>query len=70
MSNQDPLVDLAVLFAVMSAVAIGGINTVIPEIHYQVVEVRGWMTSAELADLVAVAQASPGPNGLVVSLIG
>ncbi len=68
--NDDPLIDLAVTFALLSIIAIGGLNAVFPEIHHQVVVVHGWMTGDELAKLVAVAQASPGPNGLVVSLVG
>src|SRR5258708_35171877 len=38
--------------------------------HRNVVEVHGWMSGAQFADLFALAQASPGPNILVVSLIG
>jgi chromate transporter len=68
--SESPLVHLAVTFALLSIVAIGGLNAVLPEIHQQVVEVRGWMTDDELAKLVAIAQAAPGPNGLVVSLVG
>jgi len=43
---------------------------VLPEMHRSVVEVHGWMSGAQFADLFALAQASPGPNILVVSLIG
>jgi chromate transporter len=41
-----------------------------PEIHRQVVEVHGWLSSAEFAELFTVAQSAPGPNLLVVCLIG
>ncbi|HUN50807.1 MAG TPA: chromate transporter [Candidatus Sulfotelmatobacter sp.] len=61
---------IAETFASLSLVAIGGANAVIPEIHRQVVEVQGWMNDAAFANLFAIAQAAPGPNVLVVSLIG
>lgn len=66
----DLLAQLVAILAPLSLVAVGGAFTVVPEIHRQVVEVRGWMTAAEFAELFALAQAAPGPNILVVSLIG
>jgi chromate transporter len=57
-------------FAPLSLMMFGGANSIIPEIHRQAVEVHGWMNDSEFATLFAVAQAAPGPNILVVSLIG
>ena len=70
MTSSDDLLDLAGVFSVLSLIAIGGANAVLPDMHRQVVEVHAWMTGQELARLFAVAQASPGPNMLVVALIG
>jgi chromate transporter len=64
------LLDLFVTFARLALVAIGGMQSVLSEVYREVVEVRGWMTAAELADLIALAQASPGPNGLFGGLVG
>jgi chromate transporter len=64
------LIDLFVTFARMSLIAVGGMQSVLSEVYREVVDVRGWMTAAELADLIALAQASPGPNGLFSGLIG
>jgi chromate transporter len=64
------LAELAWRCAALSLVAIGGINAILPEIHRVVVEVEGWMTSAEFAELFALAQLAPGPNAMVVALIG
>ncbi|MGE3909017.1 MAG: chromate transporter [Chloroflexota bacterium] len=64
------LFELFVSFARLSLVSIGGIQAVISEVYREVVQVRGWMTASQMADLVALAQAAPGPNGLVVALIG
>ena len=68
--NEETLAQLAMDFSVLSLIAVGGAITVLPEMHRSVVEVHGWMSSAQFADLFALAQAAPGPNILVVSLIG
>jgi chromate transporter len=64
------LAQLAIDFSLLSLFAVGGVITVLPEMHRNVVEVRGWMTGTQFAELFALAQAAPGPNILVVSLIG
>jgi len=64
------LADLVVILAPLSLVSIGGANTILPEVHRQVVSVRGWMTDAQFADLFALARAAPGPNVLLYSLVG
>ena len=64
------LTEIAARFAALSLVAIGGINTIVPEIHRLVVDVEGWMTSAQFADLFALAQLAPGPNAMIVALVG
>ncbi len=67
---NNVLVDLARTFAALSLVSIGGINALLPEIHRQVVVVHGWMTDAAFSNAFAIANASPGPNVILVSLIG
>ncbi|WP_374348867.1 chromate transporter [Chitinimonas sp.] len=64
------LLQIALLFGAMSLMAVGGANVLLPELHRQVVELHGWMSGSEFASLFAIAQASPGPNVLVVTLIG
>ncbi|NKC31786.1 chromate transporter [Falsiroseomonas selenitidurans] len=68
--SEDPLWQLAVGFAGISMIAIGGGIAVVPEMNRLVVDVHGWMTDARFAQLFALAQAAPGPNVLVVGLIG
>lgn len=70
MKLGDPLLQLGAQFALLSLIAVGGANTVVPEMHRFVVETHGWMSSAEFADLFAIAQAAPGPNVMIVSLLG
>jgi chromate transporter len=67
---SEEIVQLAIDFSLLSLITVGGVITVLPEMHRNVVEVHGWMTGAEFAQLFALAQAAPGPNILVVSLIG
>ncbi|HET9902147.1 MAG TPA: chromate transporter [Xanthobacteraceae bacterium] len=62
--------DLAVHFALLSLLAVGGVNAVVPELHRQAVEVGSWMTSRQFADMFAIAQLAPGPNVMIVTLIG
>jgi chromate transporter len=57
-------------FGAISFVAVGGGIAVLPEMNRLVVDVHGWMTDAEFANRFALAQAAPGPNVLVVGLIG
>lgn len=61
---------MAWTFGLMSLLAIGGANSTIPEMHRIAVEVRHWMTDAQFADMFAISQLSPGPNVLIVTLIG
>ncbi len=57
-------------FVVMAFLAIGGANAVVPEMHRQVVEVEHWMSNGEFAALFAIANTAPGPNVLIVTLVG
>jgi chromate transporter len=64
------LVALAIIFTQLSLLAFGGGNTILPEMHRQVVDVHHWMTAHEFGALFALAQAAPGPNLMVVPLVG
>jgi len=66
----DMLIDIARVFAILSLVSIGGANAVLPEIRRQVVDVQGWMSDASFTNLFAISNAAPGPNIILVSLIG
>jgi chromate transporter len=57
-------------FAVCSLIAIGGANSAVPEMHRQAVDVHQWLSDRTFAELFAIAQASPGPNVVFVSLLG
>ena len=70
MTGAGTLAQLATVYLQLSLLAFGGTNAVIPEMQRQVVDVHHWMTAREFASLYALAQAAPGPNMMVVSLIG
>jgi chromate transporter len=65
-----PLPGLALLFAELSLLAFGGGNSVLPEMQRRMVDVHGWMTAAQFNALFGLAQAAPGPNMMVVTLLG
>ena len=64
------LFTLASFFAVLSLFAIGGGNSAVPEMHRFAVDVQQWMTDRQFADTFALAQLTPGPNLIIVTLIG
>jgi len=64
------LLRLAALFGKLSLLAVGGVNSTLPAIAREVVDDRHWMTREQFAQLFAIANAAPGPNMLVVVLIG
>jgi chromate transporter len=68
--EENPVWTLVWTFGLMSLFAVGGANAAIPEMHRVAVDVRHWMTDREFADIYAISQLSPGPNVLIVTLIG
>lgn len=64
------LAELAWTFATLSPFSIGGISVLLPEIRHQAVDVHGWMTNAAFGHTLAIATAAPGPNGMIVGLVG
>ena len=68
--NDSPLLTLFGYFALLSLFAVGGANAAIPEMHRIAVEAMHWMSDRQFADMFAIAQVSPGPNVVIVTLIG
>ncbi|MEW6645176.1 MAG: chromate transporter [Pseudomonadota bacterium] len=64
------LIALALIFAQLSLLAFGGGNTILPEMQRQVVDVHHWMTARDFTAMFALAQAAPGPNMMIVPLVG
>ncbi|MFT4097408.1 MAG: chromate transporter [Rhodoblastus sp.] len=68
--KSDILLRIAIDFSLLSLVAIGGANAIAPEMHRQLVDVLHWMNDSEFANLFALGQVAPGPNIMVLSLVG
>jgi chromate transporter len=69
-SASATLGELAGQFAALSLLAFGGANGVTPEMHRQAVVTHHWLTDREFASLFAIAQAAPGPNFMISTLVG
>jgi chromate transporter len=55
---------------VLSAIAVGGAVSMVPDISRYMVDEKGLLTAAQFSEAIAVAQAVPGPNVLFVTLLG
>lgn len=70
-AQADVLLSLAWHFALLSLFAVGGgITMLIPQMHQEFVLQYHWLDERSFAELLAVSQAAPGPNFLLVPLIG
>jgi chromate transporter len=69
-ASDTSLWTLAGHFAFLSLFAIGGGVAAVPEMHRLSVVVMHWMTDKQFGDMFALAQMAPGPNVLIVTLIG
>lgn len=69
-AGGDVLLTLVLQFALLSLLAVGGVNATIPEMHRRVVDLHHWMSDQQFGELFAISQAAPGPNVMVVALIG
>jgi chromate transporter len=64
------LVQIALRFGGLSFVAVGGGNALVPAVHATAVTTMHWLTDAGFAEAVGLSQAAPGPNMLLMPLIG
>ncbi|MEG0481654.1 MAG: chromate transporter [Acinetobacter sp.] len=64
------LLALTLVFTQLSLLAFGGGNAILPEMQHQVVTVHQWMTAEQFSSMFAMAQAAPGPNMMIVPLVG
>lgn len=55
------LLSLFTAFAIIGTIAFGGGYAVLPFIEEMVVQKHGWLTTAEVIDIVTISQMTPGP---------
>jgi chromate transporter len=68
--DRVDLTALALHFALLSLMAIGGMSSILPDLQRYVVEANHWMSDRQFADAYALGQAAPGPNMMFVTLLG
>jgi chromate transporter len=61
---------LAWVFALLSIVAVGGGTAILPEMEQLVVHQFHWMGDQQFRDIYSLGQVAPGPNMLMVMIIG
>lgn len=64
------LIQLAGVFALLSIMAVGGGTAVLPEMKRMTVNSYQWVSANQFRDIYSLGQVAPGPNMLMVMLIG
>lgn len=67
---NDSLFGLTTYLLVLSLLAVGGLNGLLPELHRIVVEQESWLTTQQFSELFALCQAAPGPNSIFITVLG
>jgi len=70
LGDWSQLLEVIGTFLSLSLFSLGGGNTLLSEYHHLSVEQYCWLTSAQFADLYALAEAAPGPSSMIVGLLG
>jgi chromate transporter len=64
------LVNLSAVFAMLGLLAFGGGTAVLPQMQQATVETHRWLTDPQFRSIYSLGQVVPGPNMLMVLLIG
>lgn len=64
------LLNLSWVFMLLAILAVGGGTAVLPEMQQMTVNHFHWITDAQFRDIYSLGQVAPGPNMLMVLLIG
>ena len=67
---MNKLWSLGWVFALLSVLAVGGGTAVLPEMERLVVQQFHWMGDQQSRDIYSLGQVAPGPNMLMVMVIG
>jgi chromate transporter len=66
----NKLLNLSWVFALLSILAVGGGTAVLPEMQRMTVHQFHWVTDRQFRDIYSLGQVAPGPNMLMVMVIG
>ncbi|MBF6568899.1 MAG: chromate transporter [Candidatus Binataceae bacterium] len=58
------------VFALLSILAVGGGTAVLPQMQHMTVDQFHWVSNKQFRDIYSIGQVAPGPNMLMVMLIG
>ncbi|HVA38011.1 MAG TPA: chromate transporter [Candidatus Dormibacteraeota bacterium] len=61
---------IALQFFLLSLIAVGGANAMLPQLHADAVVRLGWLDDRTFGQMVAITQITPGPNLIIVPLLG
>jgi chromate transporter len=64
------VIHLFLVFALLGVLAMGGGTAVLPEMQHMTVHTFGWLTDKQFRDIYSLGQVAPGPNMLMVLVIG
>jgi chromate transporter len=67
--DRPPLLELLIVLAPLSFLAIGGGSSILGDLQRQAVQ-HGWLTPKDFQQLFAMSRVSPGPGTLIVTLLG
>lgn len=68
MNRRARLVELLIAFGTLGVIGFGGPAAHIALMRREVVERRGWLTDAQLVDLVGITNLIPGPNSTEMAM--
>ena len=68
--DDGALLSVFLHFIAISLFTVGGVISALPEMHRFAVDLEHWMTDRQFAEMFAIAQITPGPNMMIVTLIG
>lgn len=65
-----PILQILGIFSLLSVLAVGGGSAVLPEMKHFTVGPAPWLTAEQFGQFYSLGQLAPGPNMLMVSVIG
>jgi chromate transporter len=67
---MSQLLALLGVFGLLSILAVGGGTAILPEMKHLTVTRLGWVTADQFVEIYSLGQMAPGPNMLMVAVIG